>query len=108
MGRIYKIPRYTATTIQSPNEPTIGETIETVLERLLTNGTPTGDTNIPLHYTERKDGVLPQFNIRTDKWEVALDAADRIAASYEARELQEDKPAETEEGKEENGKPESV
>lgn len=28
-----------------------------------------------LMYSERKDGVLPEFDIRTDKWEVAQNAA---------------------------------
>lgn len=108
MTKIYKKPRYEKTSIKSLVEPVIGETIETTLERLITNGAPTGDANIPLHYTERKDGVLPQFNIRTDKWDIALDTANRIAESYEARELEDNKPPEeiTPEG--EDGKPESV
>lgn len=29
-------------------------------------------------FTERKDGVLPEYNIRTDRFEVAREAQDRL------------------------------
>ena len=29
-------------------------------------------------YTERKDGVKPEYDIRTDRFEVALDAHEKI------------------------------
>ena len=32
----------------------------------------------PMLYTEKKDGVLPQYNIRADKWEIAQKAMDRV------------------------------
>lgn len=54
-----------------------GETIETKIERILTNKEPIEDT-APIIYTDRKDGVRPEFNIRTDRWEYAQDATDAI------------------------------
>ena len=42
-----------------------GETIEMKIERIVNNGEPISDS-APLIYTERKDGVLPGHNIKTD------------------------------------------
>lgn len=36
-------------------------------------------------YSERKDGVLPEFDIRTDKWEVAQKASSVAAKNEIAR-----------------------
>ena len=33
-------------------------------------------TTVPLIFTDKKDGVLPAYDIRTDKMEVAIDAID--------------------------------
>lgn len=49
-----------------------GELIETKVKRITVNKEPIKD-GAPLVYTEKKDGVLPQFNIRTDKWDLVLD-----------------------------------
>lgn len=57
---------------------------------------------------ERKDGVLPQYNVRTDRMETALEAQDSIkkniyAKRDEAARLEADKSAEkhgTEQSKE--------
>ena len=32
----------------------------------------------PIIYTERKDGVLPEYDIRTDRWDIAIDAMDKV------------------------------
>lgn len=46
-----------------------------------------GETNnmedgvFPTIYTEKKDGVQPEFDIRTDRFEVAIDAIDKINQS---------------------------
>ena len=46
-----------------------------------------GETNnmedgvFPTIYTEKKDGVQPEFDIRTDRFEVAIDAMDKINQS---------------------------
>lgn len=39
------------------------------------------DGVFPTIYTEKKDGVQPEFDIRTDRFEVAIDAMDKINQS---------------------------
>lgn len=39
------------------------------------------DGVFPTIYTEKKDGVLPEYDIRTDRFEVAIDAVDKINQS---------------------------
>lgn len=36
------------------------------------------DGVFPTIYTEKKDGVQPEFDIRTDRFEIAIDAIDKI------------------------------
>lgn len=62
-----------------------GESIETKVERVVQNKEPIED-GAEIIYTEKKLGVQPQYDIRTDKWEVAQEAmnlahANRIAKS---------------------------
>ena len=66
------------------NTSVIGETIEQKMERIVNNKEPIKD-GAPIIYTERKHGVAPQYNIRTDRFEIALDAADSISKSFMAR-----------------------
>ena len=49
-----------------------GENIEIKVRRITENGEPIKD-GAPMVFTEKKDGVRPEFNIRTDKWELVLD-----------------------------------
>lgn len=60
------------------------KTLEQVIERMIANKEPIKDGK-PNIYTERKDGVRPEFDIRTDRWEVAINATDNIQRSYTAR-----------------------
>lgn len=39
------------------------------------------DGVFPTIYTEKKDGVQPEFDIRTDRFEVAIEAIDKINQS---------------------------
>lgn len=39
------------------------------------------DGVFPTIYTEKKDGVPPEFDIRTDRFEIAIDAMDKINQS---------------------------
>lgn len=64
-----------------------GESIEKKVRRVVENKEPITD-GAPIVYTEKKDGVLPQFNIRTDKWEIALEAMDKVQASRIAKSKQ--------------------
>lgn len=54
-----------------------GEPIEAKVRRLLQNKEAIKEEK-PLIYTERKDGVVSGYNIRTDRWEVATDAMDLV------------------------------
>ena len=65
------------------NQTTQGETIEQKIERITTNKEPITD-GAPLIYTERGKGVDPAHNIRTDRFEIALDAINAIQASNQA------------------------
>lgn len=58
------------------NMAEVGEPIETKIARMKANQEPIGDEGVPIQFTERKDGVLPQMDIRTPKMEMALDAVD--------------------------------
>ena len=57
-----------------------GESIETKVNRILINKEPIQD-GAPLIYTNRKDGVLPGYNIRTDRFDVAIEAMDKVSKS---------------------------
>lgn len=74
-----------------------GETIEQKIRRIVNNKEPISD-GAPLIYTERKNGVEPQYDIRTDRWEVAIDAMDTVSKTHKAK--RENKPTIGEQAKE--------
>lgn len=59
-----------------------GEAIEDKVRRILDENEPIKD-GAPIIYTDKKDGVLPEYNIRTDRWEIAMQAMDKVN-SYQA------------------------
>ena len=61
-----------------------GESIEAKVCRIVNNGEPISD-GAPLIYTERKDGVKEEYNIRTDRFDIALNAMDYVTASNRAK-----------------------
>lgn len=61
-----------------------GETIETKVERMVANKEPITD-GAPEIFTERADGVMHGFNVRTDRWEVATEAMDALTKSKIAK-----------------------
>lgn len=61
-----------------------GESIEQKVARIVQNKEPIKD-GAPEIYTDRKDGVLPAYNIRTDRWDVALMAMDTIHKAEAAK-----------------------
>lgn len=79
---MYKIPKFQKTNIVSESS-TEGETIENQIAKALSEGSKLGD-NKPLIYTERKEGVRAETNIRTDRFEVAIEATSKIDKSYKA------------------------
>ena len=61
-----------------------GETIEMKIERITVNREPITD-GATLIYTERKDGVLAGYDIRTDRFEIAIDAMDKVSKTNQAK-----------------------
>lgn len=63
-----------------------GESIETKCARILQDKEPITDT-APIIYTAKEDGVLPAYNIRTDRFDVAMDAYDKITRASAKKEI---------------------
>ncbi len=61
-----------------------GEPIEHKIERIISNKEPITD-GAPSIYTERREGVLSAYNIRTDRWEIATEAMDKVSGSIQAK-----------------------
>lgn len=61
-----------------------GETIEDKCKRLTESKEPITD-GAPILYTERKDGVLPAYDIRTDRWAIAQEAMDKNRKAIDAK-----------------------
>lgn len=80
---MYTTPGITPTSIKR-NESVDGEMLEQKVERIVNNKEPIKD-GAPLIYIDRKEGVRRSTNIRTDRFEVAIEATDKIAMSYKAR-----------------------
>jgi hypothetical protein len=54
-----------------------GETIEIKVKRITEEKTPITDT-APIIYTNRANGVIAGYNIRTDRFDIALSAMDKV------------------------------
>lgn len=80
MYRKFRQPQQTLKGIK----PYPGESIEKKVARVLSNKEAIKD-NAPLIYTDRKDGVLPDYDIRTDKYEYLVEGHDALAKSKRAR-----------------------
>lgn len=68
--------------INDPNLTYQAEPREVKLRKII-NGESNDmeDGVFPTIYTEKKDGVQPEFDIRTDRFEVAINAIDKINQS---------------------------
>ena len=66
------------------NKSIQGETLEQKIERITINKEPIKD-GAPLIYTDRKDGVQAGYNIRTDRFEIAVEAMDAVSKSNTAK-----------------------
>lgn len=62
-----------------------GESIETKCARVLQDKEPITDT-APIIYTAKEAGVLPAYNIRTDRFDIAMDAYDKITRASAKKE----------------------
>lgn len=54
-----------------------GQSIEDRCKKLVETGEPIKDTS-PLIYTPKEKGVMPQYDVRADKWAIAQEAMDRV------------------------------
>jgi len=77
----YKKPNRTK---MNTNKDYEGEAIEAKIRRIVNNKEPITD-GAPLIYTDRRDGVQPGYDIRTDRFEVAIDAMDKVTKSHIAK-----------------------
>lgn len=89
---MYKLPTRTIGTL-NVNNSVEGDTIENKIFKATSLKQPL-DQSGKLLYTERKQGVLAETDIRTDRFAVAIDATDKIAKSYSARREERHKPKE--------------
>ena len=68
-----------------------GEQIEEKVRRIVSNNEPITD-GAPIIFTEKKDGVRPEYNVRTDRWDIALDAMNKVDMARKAHKEIEVKP----------------
>lgn len=54
-----------------------GESIEKKIDRMTQTQEPIGET-APIVYTTKTEGIIPAYDIRTDKWEIAQDAMSKV------------------------------
>ena len=90
-GRQYRGRTYASKKQYSPRRSTLervetveGETIEQKVRRMFKSGEPIKD-GAPEIYTERKDGVSPMTNIRTDRFELAAAATETVTKAQLAK-----------------------
>ena len=68
--------------IDDPNLTYEAEPREVKLRKIISGETTNMEDGVfPTIYTEKKDGVQPEYDIRTDRFEVAIDAIDKINQS---------------------------
>lgn len=68
--------------IDDPNLTYQAEPREVKLRKIISGEANNMEDGVfPTIYTEKKDGVQPEFDIRTDRFEVAIDAIDKINQS---------------------------
>lgn len=72
------------TSLQVNNSYT-GESIEAKLARIIHNKQPITDGATQLIYQDRNEGINPDMDIRTDRWEHAIEAQDKISKYHMAK-----------------------
>lgn len=74
---MYKTNNYNCVPQITHQETYEGELIETKVRRVTENKEPITD-GAPIIFTDKKDGVLSGYDIRADKWDIALSAMDQV------------------------------
>lgn len=77
---MYRKAKFEETSIIVTDNLYEGETIEMKVERIMTNGEAITD-GAELIYQERDEGVKPSFDIRSDRFDYAIEAMDKVAGS---------------------------
>jgi len=72
---MYKKPIFKNSSIHRSTTE-IGQPIQDKIKNILEQNENLNEA--PLIYTEKADGVMAGYNIRTDKWEIAIEAMDKI------------------------------
>lgn len=68
--------------INNPDLTYQAEPREVKLRKIISGESSSMEDGVfPTIYTEKKDGVQPEFDIRTDRFEIAIDAIDKINQS---------------------------
>ena len=68
--------------INDPNLTYQAEPREVKLRKIINGESSSMEDGVfPTIYTEKKDGVMPEYDIRTNRFEVAIDAIDKINKS---------------------------
>lgn len=66
-------------TLFKATEPTeLGETLELQIKRIKETNQPI-EAGAPTIFTARKDGVIPEYDIRSDKWDRALENMEQVS-----------------------------
>lgn len=66
------------------NESYEGKPLEWILEEAITNNEPI-ESSSPEIFTDKKLGVMPEYDIRTDRFEIARETADYISKTSIAK-----------------------
>ena len=74
-----------------------GESIEQTIRKMIAGNEPIKAT-ANLQYHERKDGVMPEHDIRSDRFMYAMMAADKVHASSFAKRMEQDGFKQNEDG----------
>lgn len=86
--------------INDPNLAYLAEPREVKLRKIISGESNNMEDGVfPTIYTEKKDGVQPEFDIRTDRFEVAIEAMDKINQSTANQIAKSKGKTETETGK---------
>lgn len=74
-----------------------GKSLEETIRKMIQNKEPIQAT-AKINYTDRKEGVLPQYDIRADKFEISQNATHKVYADAFTARTNEDKGMKFENG----------
>lgn len=80
---MFRKAKYDKTSLRSI-DTYVAEPLEKKVAKITANNEPI-DNTAPLLYTAKEDGVRPEYDVRTDRWDIALEAMDKVTASMIAK-----------------------